>query len=279
MALLNGIKRVVCGISGGVDSAVAASILKQKGFEVVGAFMRNWDDQDEDGTCLINQENDYQDAKAICDHLRIPFVEVSFVKEYWNEVFTQLIEDYEKGFTPNPDILCNRFIKFGSFYRYSMKELGGDAIATGHYAQNSLGNFLKHYSPGKMAHLRRAIDLRKDQTLFLSDICQEPLRKTMFPLGGLCKLSVRQLAKDLGMDKVSKKRDSVGICFIGDRTFSHFISKYIEDRPGYFVDVDTGRILGSIMEFTNGPLGKGVGLGAQNALIMFATEMQTLRQF
>lgn len=255
MSVLSGVKRVVCGISGGVDSAVAAALLKQRGFEVIGAFMKNWDDQDEGGTCQISQESDYQDARTVCDLLRIPFVEVSFVKDYWNEVFSRLLEDYEKGFTPNPDVLCNKFIKFGSFYHYARERLNGDAIATGHYAQSSFGSFLERVGNDRVAYLKRAVDATKDQTLFLSDIQQEPLQRTMFPLGSLYKYQVRQLAREMGMDKLSKKRDSVGICFIGNRRFSDFIAKYIEDRPGNFVDVDTGKILGrhnGVHQFTLG---------------------------
>lgn len=252
---VSAIKRVICGISGGVDSAIAAALLKQKGYEVIGAFMKNWDDQDEEGTCQITQEEDYQDAKSVCNHLRIPFVEVSFVKDYWNEVFSRLLEDYENGFTPNPDVLCNKYIKFGSFYRHSKLNWGADAIATGHYAQSSFGNYLEAFNPSKVAFLKRAVDPTKDQTLFLSDISQEPLQRTMFPLGGMHKFRVRQIAKDIGLEKLAKKRDSVGICFIGDRRFSNFISKYIDDRPGLFIDVDTGKVLGEhngVHQFTLG---------------------------
>lgn len=238
------IQRVVCGMSGGVDSAVAASLLKQKGYEVIGAFMKNWDDQDEDGTCRIKQEEDFQDARHTCDHLRIPFVEVSFVKEYWNEVFTRLLEDYERGFTPNPDILCNKFVKFGSFYGYARRVLGADAIATGHYARNSFGKYLEGFGSSGEARLLRAFDVAKDQTLFLSEISQEALQRTMFPLGEFHKHNVRQLASEFGLEKLSRKRDSTGICFIGDRRFPRFISKYLENRPGVFVDVDSGKVVG-----------------------------------
>lgn len=244
MAVARGIKRLVCGVSGGVDSAVAAALLQRKGFEVIGAYMKNWDDQDEEGTCRLRQEDDYQDAKHTCAHLRIPFVEVSFVKDYWNQVFSELLQDYERGFTPNPDILCNRYIKFGSFYRYARSQLDADAISTGHYAQSSFGPFLESYDPAGVADLRRAVDGTKDQTLFLSDICQESLRRTMFPLGPLYKHQVRRLAQDLGLDKISKKKDSVGICFVGDRKFPAFISKYLEDRPGEFVCIDTKKVVG-----------------------------------
>lgn len=261
---MSGIKRVVCGISGGVDSAVTAALLKQKGYHVLGAFMKNWDDQDEGGTCEIIQKNDYEDAKSICDFLRIPFVEVSFVKDYWNEVFTRLVEDYERGYTPNPDVMCNKFIKFGSFYKYARTNLGADAIATGHYAQNSLGNFLenfKHFEKDQKAHLLRAVDLTKDQTLFLSDISQNALRRTMFPLGSMYKYHVRLLAKEMGMDKVSKKRDSVGICFIGNRRFTDFISKYIDDKPGVFIDVDSGKVVGEHQGVHHFTLGQRCRIG------------------
>ncbi|CAG7786999.1 unnamed protein product [Allacma fusca] len=240
MSLINSsIRRVACAISGGVDSAVAALLLQRKGFDVIGVFMKNWDAQDEMGTCLSSWD-DFEDAQAICESLGIELVQVSFVKEYWNDVFSSLLEDYENGMTPNPDIFCNRFIKFGALYSHAMEKIGVEAIATGHYARTSFGTFLENYRSDKNVDLLRAVDPIKDQTLFLSQVHQEALRRTMFPLGNLYKHQVRKIALENNMLKVSKKPDSTGICFIGKRNFKDFISEYIPNHRGPFVDVDTG---------------------------------------
>lgn len=238
-------KRIVCGMSGGVDSSVAALLLKKKGFNVMGVFMRNWDSNDESGEGVCTADQDLEDARKVCERIKIPLQEVNFVREYWNEVFSELVEDYRAGLTPNPDILCNRHIKFGSFYKYATQVLKADAIATGHYARTSFGNFLENWTPDSNVKLLTSEDMTKDQTLFLSRVPQETLRRTMFPLGEMTKLQVRQTAVDHGLSWVSAKKSSKGICFIGFRQFSKFIEDYIEPKAGNFIDVDTEEIVGS----------------------------------
>lgn len=184
--------------------------------------MRNWDIRDEQGTC--SSDKDLKDAQTTCDFLNIPLVQVNFVKEYWNEVFLQFIDDYEHGFTPNPDILCNKFVKFNYFYKYARTKLNCDAIATGHYANTSFGNYLENYQQGQHVKLLKARDTTKDQTFFLSQIEERSLRKTFFPLGNMLKRDVKQYARKIGLQALADKKESMGICFIGSRNFQHFIS-------------------------------------------------------
>lgn len=235
-------KKVAVGISGGVDSSIAALILKTKGFNVQGVFMQNWDIRDEKGVC--SSEEDFKDAQFVCNKLGINLHHVNFVKQYWNEVFCDLIKEYESGNTPNPDILCNRNIKFNYFYKYAIGELGCDAIATGHYANSSFGQFLEKYESNKAVKLLLAKDSKKDQTFFLCQVRQEMLRKTMFPLGSLTKIEVKQLALDNDLERIALKPESMGICFIGSRNFQNFIKEYISDKSGDFVDIDTGKVVG-----------------------------------
>lgn len=235
--------KVLVGLSGGVDSAVAAWLLKEQGYDVTCCFMRNWDsfaNGDIAGNPdLLNsvcpQEQDYQDAKAVAQKLGLPLLRVDFIKEYWDMVFSTFLKEYERGRTPNPDILCNQFIKFDAFYHYAM-ERGFDAIATGHYASNQ--------KEDGFTWLCRAKDQNKDQTYFLAQIPEEPLSKTIFPLGNLEKPQVREIAKQMHLDSVSSKKDSTGICFIGERNFRQFLSNYLPARSGRIVDIDTGRVLG-----------------------------------
>ncbi|BFZ08846.1 hypothetical protein BsWGS_11885 [Bradybaena similaris] len=239
---LNNVRRVVCGISGGVDSAVSALLLKQKGFDVVGLFMKNWDIRDEKGTCTTDE--DRSDAEFVCKTLNIPLYEVDFVKQYWNEVFINMVKDYESGNTPNPDILCNRHIKFHHFIHHAETKLGADAIATGHYARTSVGYNLDHIDPRVGVSLLCAEDTEKDQTFFLSQISQSALQKTIFPIGDLTKKEVKKIAAESGMEKIAKKKESMGICFIGSRNFQSFIEHYIEPKKGNFIDVETGKVVG-----------------------------------
>lgn len=235
--------KVLVGLSGGVDSAVAAYLLKEQGYDVTCCFMRNWDsfaNQDIAGNPdLLNdvcpQEQDYQDACAVAEKLGLPMLRVDFVKEYWDQVFSVFLKEYARGRTPNPDILCNQFIKFDAFYNYAMKN-GFDAIATGHYAAKKIVDG-KHY-------LARAKDQNKDQTYFLAQISREPLSKTLFPLGELEKPQVREIADKLHLDSVSKKKDSTGICFIGERNFRQFLSNYLPAKDGEIIDLETGQVLG-----------------------------------
>ncbi|XP_035458542.2 mitochondrial tRNA-specific 2-thiouridylase 1 [Spodoptera frugiperda] len=235
-------KKVALGISGGVDSAVAALLLKRAGYQVEGVFMRNWDNNYEAGFC--SDEKDFEDATYVCRKLNIPLHRVYFIKEYWNEVFTVILKEYETGLTPNPDILCNRYIKFDSFFQHCRNNLGIDAIATGHYANTSFGPFLEKYNENEGVRLLQPTDKHKDQTFFLSQIKQFALRKCMFPIAGLLKKEVREIAKAEGLLTVANKKDSTGICFIGKNKFQDFIEEYIQTKKGLFIDIDTGQVVG-----------------------------------
>ncbi|XP_077356414.1 mitochondrial tRNA-specific 2-thiouridylase 1 isoform X2 [Festucalex cinctus] len=230
------IRHVVCAMSGGVDSSVAALLLKKRGYNVTGVFMKNWDSLDESGVCTT--EKDCEDAYKVCQMLGIPFHQVSYVKEYWHEVFSNLLKEYEKGRTPNPDILCNKHIKFNHFHKYAIITLGADAMATGHYARTSqedeevfqqtpktgpLVLFRNRFELRNPVRLHKGADLVKDQTFFLSQISQDALRQTLFPLAGLTKDFVKKVAAEAGFHHVLKKKESMGICFIGDRNFEKFI--------------------------------------------------------
>lgn len=255
-------KRVVLGLSGGVDSAVAAYLLKNQGYEVIGVFMRNWDSQlnndilgnpttDDD---ICPQEKDYNDAKAVAQHLGIEIKRVDFIKEYWDKVFTYFIEEYAKGRTPNPDILCNKHIKFKAFLDYA-KTLNADYIATGHYAQ------VEHH-PGEDSVMLKGRDHNKDQTYFLCQLNQQQLQASLFPLGKITKHEVRKIAQDLQL-LVANKKDSTGICFIGERAFKEFLQNYIPAKPGKMVDIQTKKVIGDhigIMYYTIGQR-KGLGIG------------------
>ncbi|KAK0167227.1 hypothetical protein PV327_004656 [Microctonus hyperodae] len=234
-------KNIVLGMSGGVDSSVAALLLKRNGFNVTAVFLRNWDTADETGKCLADE--DYRDADYVCKKLDIPLIEVNFVKEYWNDVFSYFLDSYQTGYTPNPDIMCNKNIKFDKFYNYAMHNLNADAVATGHYAKTSFGPYLENYKENTKVKLLRAADNRKDQTFFMSQVNQDPLQKCMFPLGDFKKPDVKKIAREAGLDMIANKDESMGICFIGSRTFQNFISEYIENKPGNFVDYNTGKVV------------------------------------
>ncbi|XP_071524815.1 mitochondrial tRNA-specific 2-thiouridylase 1 isoform X1 [Panulirus ornatus] len=221
--------RVVLGISGGVDSAVSALLLKRKGYEVIGVFMRNWDEKDEKGHCTTDAEA--EDAEWVCRRLDIPFHEVNFVKEYWHEVFTHMIEEYKAGFTPNPDIICNKKVKFSPFLNHAQENFSTEVIATGHYARTSFGEDLENYDTKMGARLLQSIDRLKDQTFFLSQIPQKSLQHTMFPIGRSLHLHLINMHKRwlTCMKKI---------------LFS-FPLQYIEDKPGKFIDLDTQEVVGS----------------------------------
>lgn len=233
---------MILGMSGGVDSAVSALLLKRKGYEVIGIFMRNWDIKNEKGHC--QSDIDAEDAEWVCRQLDIPFREVNFVKEYWNDVFTYMLDEYKAGCTPNPDILCNKNMKFSTFLNHARDTHNTEVIATGHYARTSFGEDLQHYNPSKGARLLQAVDRWKDQTFYLSQIPQKSLQHTMFPVGDYNKDVVRKIAESAKLSRVAHKRDSTGICFIGTRNFQDFISEYIEDKPGQFIDLDTREPVG-----------------------------------
>lgn len=251
--------KVLLGLSGGVDSAIAAWVLKEQGFDVTCCFMRNWDsfaNNDVNGNPdLLNsvcpQEQDYHDAKAAAAKLGLELLRVDFVREYWDDVFSVFLKEYERGRTPNPDILCNQFIKFDAFYHYAMNH-GFDAIATGHYCSSRAAD--------PFTFLSRAADLNKDQTYFLAQVAEAPLSRTLFPLGTLIKPQVRKIARLLNLDSVSAKKDSTGICFIGERNFRQFLSNYLPAKEGNIIDLNTGTILGRHQGVLYYTLGQRKGL-------------------
>ena len=249
-------KKVVIGMSGGVDSSVAAIKLKEQGYDVIGLFMRNWDsfaDGEMEGAPttkegICPQEVDYNDAKKVCDKLGIPLHRKDFVKEYWDYVFTYFLDELKKGRTPNPDIMCNKYIKFDMFAKEAEK-LGADYIATGHYARIKDGKLL------------RAVDDNKDQTYFLSQVSKEQLKDVLFPIGDLTKPEVRKIAKENNIP-VFDKKDSTGICFIGERHYQEFVSNYLKGKKGDIVDVETKKKVGEhngLMNYTIGQR-RNVGL-------------------
>ncbi|KAI7791612.1 mitochondrial tRNA-specific 2-thiouridylase 1 [Triplophysa rosa] len=270
------VRHVVCAMSGGVDSSVSALLLKRMGYHVTGVFMKNWDTHDERGVC--SSEKDCEDAYKVCKMLDMPFHQVSYVKEYWHEVFSNLLSEYEKGRTPNPDILCNKHIKFKHFYQYAVNTLGADAMATGHYARTSQEDeevFQQKYTPPRRTLFRDRFEIRKavrlyqgadrlkDQTFFLSQISQDALRHTLFPLSGLTKDFVKKIAAEASFQHVLKKKESMGICFIGERNFEEFILEYLEPKPGNYVSVDDGKIMGQHKGWFTLTLGQRARIGGQ----------------
>lgn len=246
----NAQKTVVVGMSGGVDSSVTALVTKLQGYRTIGLFMKNWDETNPDGSCTADE--DYQDVIKVCEKLDIPYYSVNFVKEYWDAVFAEFLSDYRKGFTPNPDILCNREIKFKVFHQKA-KLLGADFLATGHYCQTNNGDLLK------------AVDQNKDQTYFLYAVKKDVFKDVLFPIGHLPKPKVRELAHRFDLATKAKK-DSTGICFIGERDFKDFLSQYIQSQQGNFVDL-SGKVLGKHDGACFYTLGqrKGMGIGGPGA--------------
>ncbi|NNU95944.1 MULTISPECIES: tRNA 2-thiouridine(34) synthase MnmA [Anoxybacillus] len=242
--------RVVVGMSGGVDSSVAALLLKQQGYDVIGIFMKNWDDTDENGVCTATE--DYEDVVRVCNQIGIPYYAVNFEKQYWEKVFTYFLDEYKAGRTPNPDVMCNKEIKFKAFLEHAMA-LGADYLATGHYARVA-------YRDGEY-QLLRGLDANKDQTYFLNQLGQAQLSKVLFPIGELQKSQVREIAKEAGLATAGKK-DSTGICFIGERNFKQFLSNYLPAQPGKMQTLD-GEIKGThdgLMYYTIGQR-HGLGIG------------------
>lgn len=242
--------RVVVGVSGGVDSSVAALLLKQQGYDVTGVFMKNWDDTDENGFCTA--EEDFKDAVAVCNEIGIPYYSINFEEEYYNRVFSYFLDEYKKGRTPNPDIMCNKEIKFKAFLDFA-KDLGADYLATGHYAR------IRRNDDGTVEMLR-GLDENKDQTYFLSQLTQEQIKDVMFPIGDLQKSEVREIAKKYNLATATKK-DSTGICFIGERNFNEFLSNYLPAKPGKIVDIDSGKVLGKHQGLMYHTIGQRKGLG------------------
>ena len=243
-------EKVMVGLSGGVDSSVSALLLRQQGFEIEGLFMKNWEEDDTDSYCAA--EEDVKDAQAICDKIGIKLNTVNFSIEYWEEVFERFVKEYSEGLTPNPDILCNREIKFKAFLEHAT-ELGAKKIATGHYARVAERN-------GEFVMLRGK-DENKDQSYFLYTLGQKELSRTLFPVGELDKPDVRHMAEDAGLITHDKK-DSTGICFIGERPFREFLSKYIPAQTGE-IQTPEGEVIGKhggAMYYTYGQR-QGLGIG------------------
>lgn len=256
-------KKVILGLSGGVDSSVAIIELKKQGYDVEAMFMRNWDsatNNDILGNPDLNddicpQEKDYNDALEVANQCGVKLHRVDFISEYWDNVFTYFLNEYKKGRTPNPDIMCNKYIKFDAFLE-AAKKLGADYIAMGHYAR------VKHFADHSI--MLRGVDSNKDQTYFLCMLRQEQLRKALFPIGELTKQEVRKIATEHNL-YTAKKKDSTGICFIGERNFKAFLQNYLPAKPGKMVTLD-GKIIGKhdgLMYYTIGQR-KGLGIGGSH---------------
>ena len=253
--------KVLVGLSGGVDSAVAAYLLKQAGYDVTCCFMRNWDsalNNDTLGNNTLNndicpQEEDYNDAKKVADKLGLELLRSDYIEEYWNYVFRNFIDEYERGRTPNPDILCNKYIKFDYFLNFA-KNNGFDMIATGHYFKAEETDGIRHYYKAK--------DLNKDQSYFLAQVDKSALDMTLFPLADIEKSEVRRIAHELDLE-IADKKDSTGICFIGERNFREFLKNYIPMKKGKIIDIDTLEEVGEhegVYYYTIGQR-KGFGVG------------------
>jgi tRNA-specific 2-thiouridylase len=248
-------KKVVVGMSGGVDSAVAAALLMEEGYDVVGIFMKNWDDTDDSGHCTA--EEDYRDVALVSDVLGMPYYSVNFEAEYKDRVFSYFLDEYRRNRTPNADVMCNKEIKFKAFLDYAL-ELGADYVATGHYARLEQ----KHFGQVDQENiLLRGVDANKDQTYFLNQLRHSQLDRVLFPVGHLTKAQVRRKALDLKLPN-AKKKDSTGICFIGERDFNQFLSEFLPAQPGEMMTLD-GQKIGKhrgLMYYTIGQR-HGLGIG------------------
>lgn len=264
-------EKVVIGMSGGVDSSVAAILLQKQGYEVIGLFMRNWDSladgelegapTTKEGICP--QEQDYNDAKKVCEKLNIPLYRKDFIKEYWENVFSYFLEELKIGRTPNPDIMCNKYIKFDVFLEEA-KKLGAKYVATGHYARI------------KDNKLLRGIDNNKDQTYFLSQVSKEKFKNTLFPIGELTKEEVRKIATEYELI-TAKKKDSTGICFIGERNFKNFLKNYLPAKEGKIVNIDTKEVIGKHYGLMNYTIGQRRGLdigGYENRMFVVGKSLE-----
>ena len=240
-------ERIVVGMSGGVDSSVAALLLKQQGYDVIGVFMKNWEEEGEDGVCTA--EEDWNDVREVCETIGIPYYAVNFAQEYWDRVFSYFLDEYRAGRTPNPDVLCNREIKFKAFLDFAM-QLGASRMATGHFVQTN-----------EAGELLRGADPNKDQSYFLYMLHSGQLKKAMFPVGHMTKAEVRAIAEQHGLIN-SKKKDSTGVCFIGERRFKTFLQEFLPAQPGDMVAPD-GQVVGrhdGLMYYTLGQR-RGLGIG------------------
>ena len=242
-------KKVAVGMSGGVDSSVAAYLLLESGYDVEGIFMKNWEEDDSEE---CNSKKDYEDAQKVCNHLKIKLHQVNFSDRYWENVFEGFINDLKKGFTPNPDVFCNKEIKFKQFYNYAIS-LGFDLIATGHYARKKRRQEIQLHIPK---------DKIKDQTYFLYAINKDVLEKTLFPLENLEKFEVKSIASDMNLG-LENRKESMGICFIGKRNFSSFVDKYIKPIDGPIVDYESNKQIShhtGLSKYTIGQR-KGINIG------------------
>lgn len=252
----NATKKVIVGMSGGVDSSVSAFILKQQGYQVEGLFMKNWEEDDDTDYCTAAA--DLADAQAVCDKLGIHLHKINFAAEYWDNVFEHFLAEYKAGRTPNPDILCNKEIKFKAFLEYAAEDLGANYIATGHY--------VRRRGSDDNAQLLRGLDTNKDQSYFLYTLSHKQVGQSLFPVGDIEKPIVRAIAEDLGLI-TAKKKDSTGICFIGERKFKDFLARYLPAQPGEIRTVD-GKVVGrhdGLMYHTLGQR-KGLGIGGVQGL-------------
>ncbi|MDG6271135.1 tRNA 2-thiouridine(34) synthase MnmA [Glaesserella parasuis] len=247
----NAKKKVICGMSGGVDSSVSAFILQQQGYQVEGLFMKNWEEDDDTDYCTAAA--DLADAQAVCDKLGIKLHKINFAAEYWDNVFEHFLAEYKAGRTPNPDILCNKEIKFKAFLEYAAEDLEANFIATGHYVRRP--------PLDQQPKLLRGLDSNKDQSYFLYTLSEQQVAQSLFPVGDIEKPIVRAIAEDLGL-ATAKKKDSTGICFIGERKFKDFLARYLPAQAGDIKTVD-GQVIGrhdGLMYHTLGQR-KGLGIG------------------
>ncbi|MCW8092470.1 tRNA 2-thiouridine(34) synthase MnmA [Alteromonas sp. ASW11-130] len=241
-------KKVIVGMSGGVDSSVSAYLLKEQGYQVEGLFMKNWEEDDNDEYCAAAE--DLKDAQSVADKLDIPLHTINFAAEYWDNVFEYFLEEYKAGRTPNPDIMCNKEIKFKAFLEFAAEDLGADYIATGHYVRR------RHQ--GEHWQLLRGLDTNKDQSYFLYTLGEQHVAKTLFPVGELEKPLVRKIAEEQGLITHDKK-DSTGICFIGERKFKDFLSRYLPAQPGQ-IETAEGKLIGEHEGLMYHTLGQRKGL-------------------
>lgn len=244
----NQLKKVIVGMSGGVDSSVSAYLLKQQGYQVAGLFMKNWEEDDNEEYC--SAATDLADAQSVCDKLDIELHTVNFAAEYWDNVFAHFLAEYKAGRTPNPDILCNKEIKFKAFLEFAAEDLAADYIATGHYVRRK--------TVAGRHQLLRGLDNNKDQSYFLYTLDQSQLAQSLFPIGELEKSAVRRIAEEVGLI-TAKKKDSTGICFIGERKFRDFLARYLPAKPGAIITID-GKILGEHAGLMCHTLGQRRGL-------------------
>ncbi|WP_058962306.1 tRNA 2-thiouridine(34) synthase MnmA [Type-E symbiont of Plautia stali] len=249
----NSQKKVIVGMSGGVDSSVSAWLLQQQGYQVEGLFMKNWEEDDGEEYCTA--ADDLADAQAVCDKLGMKLHKINFAAEYWDNVFEHFLEEYKAGRTPNPDILCNKEIKFKAFLEFAAEDLGADFIATGHYVRRADVN--------GTSQLLRGLDGNKDQSYFLYTLSHEQIAQSLFPVGELEKPEVRRIAEELDLI-TAKKKDSTGICFIGERKFRDFLGRYLPAQPGEIETVE-GEIVGEHQGLMYHTLGqrKGLGIGGR----------------